>query len=68
MRTVIHNEWLEKETIRTVICKHTNAEKFLVSNVLTEGKTYEVKNETEEFIFVIDNTGKVGGFYKTYFE
>ncbi|MDN7243942.1 DUF6501 family protein [Planococcus shenhongbingii] len=65
---MIHNEWLEKETIRTVTCKHTNAEKFLVSNVLTEGKTYEVKNETEEFIFVIDNTGKVGGFYKTYFE
>ncbi|WKA57120.1 DUF6501 family protein [Planococcus shenhongbingii] len=65
---MIHNEWLEKETIRTATCKHTNAEKFLVSNVLTEGKTYEVKNETEEFIFVIDNTGKVGGFYKTYFE
>lgn len=65
---MIHNEWLEKETIRTVTCKHTNAAKFLVSNVLTAGKAYEVKNETEEFIFVVDNTGKIGGFYKTYFE
>ncbi|WP_221300751.1 DUF6501 family protein [Planococcus koreensis] len=65
---VIHNEWLTKETIRTVTCKHTDAAKFLVSNVLTVGKTYEVKNETDEFIFVVDNTGKVGGFYKTYFD
>ncbi|WP_422123338.1 DUF6501 family protein [Planococcus sp. X10-3] len=65
---MIHNDWLTRETIRTVTCKHTDAAKFLVSNVLTVGKTYEVKNETEEFIFVIDNTGKIGGFYKTYFE
>lgn len=65
---MLHNEWLDKETIRTVTCKHTDATKFLVSNVLTEGKKYEVKNETEEFIFVVDNTGKIGGFYKTYFE
>ncbi|ANU28240.1 DUF6501 family protein [Planococcus versutus] len=65
---MIHNEWLEKETIKTVICKHTNAAKFLVSNVLTVGKEYKVKNETDEFIFVVDNTGKIGGFYKTYFE
>ncbi|AQU79426.1 MULTISPECIES: DUF6501 family protein [Planococcus] len=65
---MIHNEWLAKETIKTVTCKHTDAAKFLVSNVLTVGKEYEVKNETEEFIFVVDNTGKIGGFYKTYFE
>ena len=65
---MIHNEWLTKETIRTITCKHTDAAKFLVSNVLTPGKSYEVKNETDEFIFVVDNTGKVGGFYKTYFE
>ncbi|MDN7241017.1 DUF6501 family protein [Planococcus sp. N028] len=65
---MIHNEWQTKETIKKVTCKHTNASKFLVSNVLTVGKTYEVKNETDEFIFVVDNTGKVGGFYKTYFE
>lgn len=65
---MLHNEWLDKETIKTVTCKHTDAAKFLVSNVLTVGKEYEVKNETEEFIFVVDNTGKIGGFYKTYFE
>ncbi len=40
----------------------------MVNNVLTEGKMYDVKNETEEFYFVIDNTGKVGGFYKEYFQ
>ncbi len=65
---MIHNEWLEKQTIKTVTCTHTDAAKFLVSNVLTVGKQYDVKNETEEFIFVVDNTGKIGGFYKTYFE
>ncbi len=61
-------EWLSEPAIRTVICKHADAEKYIVNNVLTPGKTYEVKNETEEFIFIIDNTGKVGGYYKTYFE
>lgn len=47
---------------------NTNAEKFTVSNVLTVGKIYEVVNETEEYIFVKDNTGKIAGFYKDYFE
>ena len=61
-------KWPEKTAIRTVVCKHTDAEKYLVNNVLTPGKEYEVKNETEEFVFVLDNTGKVGGYYKTYFE
>lgn len=42
--------------------------KYIVNRVLTPGKEYEVKNETEEFIFVIDNTNKVGGYYKEYFE
>lgn len=65
---MIHNEWLDKVTSRKVTCTHTDAAKFLVSNVLTAGKEYEVKNETEEFIFVVDNTGKIGGYYKTYFE
>lgn len=40
----------------------------MVENVLTPGKTYDVKNETEEFYFVVDDTGQVGGFYKDYFE
>ena len=65
---MIHENWADKPTLRTVMCKHTNAEKFLVSNVLTAGKEYEVKNETDEFVFVVDNTGKIGGYYKDYFE
>lgn len=65
---MIHENWADQPTLRTVVCKHTNAEKFLVSNVLTTGKEYEVKNETDEFVFVVDNTGKIGGYYKDYFE
>ncbi|PIC99518.1 DUF6501 family protein [Sporosarcina sp. P29] len=61
-------QWLDEPTLKTVTCTHTDAAKFSVSNMLTVGKSYEVKNETEEFIFVVDNSGKVGGFYKTYFE
>ena len=64
---MIHTIWQEK-TVKQVTCIHTNAAKYMVNNVLTEGKTYEVKNETEEFYFVLDNTGKVGGFYKEYFQ
>lgn len=60
--------WKEAPAIKTVICKHTTAEKYVVNNALTVGKEYEVKNETEEFIFIVDNSGKVGGYYKTYFE
>jgi len=65
---MIHNTWKESATIKTVTCKHTNAAKYLVSNVLTVGQTYEVKNETDEFLFILDNTGNVGGYYKEYFE
>jgi hypothetical protein len=65
---MIHQDWLNRDTIKTVTCKHTNAEKYMVNRVLTAGNTYEVKNETEEFYFVIDNNGKVSGFYKDYFE
>lgn len=63
-----HLIWRERETLKKVKCIHTNAKKFLVNNVLTEGKIYDVKNETEEFYYIIDNTGKVGGFYKEYFQ
>ncbi|WP_096199691.1 DUF6501 family protein [Bacillus sp. FJAT-45350] len=65
---MIHNTWQTSETIRQVKCTHTNAKKYMVNNVLTEGKMYDLQNETEEFYFVIDNSGKVGGFYKEYFE
>ncbi|NCU17212.1 DUF6501 family protein [Pallidibacillus pasinlerensis] len=65
---MIHKDWTERETIKKVKCVHTNAKKYMVNNVLTEGKIYDVKNETEVFIFVIDNTGKIGGYYKEYFQ
>lgn len=64
---VIHETWTTKETLKTVTCVHTDAKKFKVSGVLTPGKTYEVKNETEEFYFIVDNTGKVAGYFKEYF-
>ena len=65
---MIHLTWKDRDTVKTVKCVHTNAEKYMVNNALTAGKTYEVKNETEEFYFVVDNTGHVGGYYKDYFE
>lgn len=65
---MIHNEWQNRPTLKQVKCVHTNAKKFVVNTVLTEGKLYDVKNETEEFYFIIDNTGSIGGFYKEYFE
>ncbi|MBF4500357.1 MULTISPECIES: DUF6501 family protein [Savagea] len=64
----VFKTWETNPTIKTVTCTHTDAAKFTVADKLTVGKQYEVKNETEEFIFVIDNSGKVGGYYKTYFE
>ena len=64
---MIHLNWHERETIKKVKCIHTNAEKYIVNNALTPGNVYNVKNETEEFYFIVDNTGKVGGFYKDYF-
>lgn len=65
---MIHNKWQDSPTVKKVKCVHTNAEKYVVDKVLTVGKIYDVKNETDEFMFIIDNTGKVGGYYKDYFE
>ncbi|WP_071459820.1 DUF6501 family protein [Bacillus massilinigeriensis] len=65
---MIHLDWHGRETIKKVKCVHTDAKKYVVNRVLTEGKSYDVKNETEEFYFLIDNSGKVGGYYKEYFE
>lgn len=65
---MIHLSWKDKPTIKNVKCVHTDAKKYMVNNMLTAGKTYEVKNETEEFYFVVDNSGYVGGFYKEYFQ
>ena len=36
--------------------------------MLTVGKQYDVVNETEEYYQIIDNSGKVGGYYKEYFK
>jgi len=65
---MIHLGWQNRPTLKKVKCVHTNAKKYIVNDVLTVGKTYDVKNETEEFYFVLDNSGRVGGFYKDYFE
>jgi hypothetical protein len=65
---MLHLIWQNKETVKKVRCIHTDAKKFIVNEALTTGKEYEVKNETEEFYFIIDNSGKVGGFYKEYFQ
>ncbi|MED0703652.1 DUF6501 family protein [Aeribacillus composti] len=63
-----HLLWKNKKANKKVVCLHTNAKKYMVNNVLTPGQTYDVLNETEEYYFIIDNSGKVGGFYKEYFE
>lgn len=65
---MLHLDWEQRETSKTITCVHTNAKKYMVDRALTAGKTYEVKNETEEFYFIVDNTGKVGGYYKDYFQ
>ena len=39
-----------------------------LSDMLTVGKVYDVINETEEYYQIIDNSGLVGGYYKTYFK
>ncbi|MFE8699510.1 DUF6501 family protein [Cytobacillus sp. FJAT-54145] len=64
---MIHLKWNERETVKKVKCVHTDAKKYIVNQKLTAGSVYEVKNETEEFYFIVDNSGRVGGFYKDYF-
>jgi Family of unknown function (DUF6501) len=65
---MIHLDWNERKTIKQVKCIHTNAKKYIVNHVLTLDKVYDVKNETEEYYYIVDNTGRVGGFYKDYFQ
>ncbi|TWN00381.1 hypothetical protein CHCC14559_2883 [Bacillus licheniformis] len=65
---MIHEKWQNNKTIKKVKCIHTDAKKYIVNRALTVGNIYEVKNETGEFLFIIDNTNKVGGYYKEYFE
>ena len=65
---MIHLDWNKRKTIKRVKCIHTNAKKYIVNHVLTQDKVYDVKNETEEYYYIVDNTGRVGGFYKDYFQ
>lgn len=65
---MIHLDWENNETIKQIKCVHADAKKFIVNRKLTPGKIYDVKNETEEFYFIIDNSDRVGGFLKDYFE
>lgn len=65
---MIHINWQERETLKKVKCVHTDAAKYIVDRALTAGNIYDVKNETEEFYFIVDNSGKVSGFYKDYFQ
>lgn len=64
---MIHLQWDNKNTMKQVECLHTNAKKYIVNHKLTPGKLYDVKNETEEFYFIIDNSNRIGGFLKEYF-
>ncbi|MFQ3543075.1 DUF6501 family protein [Halobacillus rhizosphaerae] len=65
---MIHKTWETTATIKQIECVHNEAKKFVVNNVLTPGKVYDVKNESEEFYFIVDNSGRIGGFYKEYFK
>lgn len=65
---MIHINWEEKPTIKQITCVHADASKFIVHNKLTPGKMYNVKNETDEFYFVIDDSERIAGYYKVYFQ
>lgn len=64
---MIHYDWENREVIKQVKCVHTDAKKYKVNTMLTKGKIYDVINETDEFIFIIDNSNRVAGYYKEYF-
>jgi len=64
---MIHKTWHD-QVLKQVKCTNNKAKKFTVENLLTVGKIYDVKNESGEFYFVKDDSGKIGGFYKEYFE
>lgn len=65
---MIHYGWEERDTMKQIECVNNVANKYIVHNKLTIGKKYEVKNETDEFYFIIDNSNRVGGFFKNYFK
>lgn len=65
---MLHETWKTRTPLKKVKVVHTDANKFTVNDMLTVGQTYDVVNETEEYYQIIDNSGHVGGYYKTYFE
>ncbi|HEY4602459.1 MAG TPA: DUF6501 family protein [Cerasibacillus sp.] len=65
---MIHLTWEERPTLKQIKCVHADAKKFIINRKLTPGKLYDVKNETDEFYFIIDNSGRIGGFLKEYFK
>ncbi|WP_226034753.1 DUF6501 family protein [Aquibacillus saliphilus] len=65
---MIHTNWENNTTIKQIECVHADADKFVVDTMLTPGKVYDVKNETEEFYFIIDNSNRIAGFKKDYFK
>lgn len=65
---MIHLNWDKNKTMKQVECVHANADKFIVDRKLTPGKKYDVIHESGEFYFIIDNSNRVGGFYKKYFK
>lgn len=65
---MIHLDWEKKEPIKRVKCVQNEAKKYKVDTMLTVGKEYPVINETEEFIFIIDNSNRVAGYHKEYFK
>ncbi|CAD2077577.1 hypothetical protein GCM10007358_02170 [Phocicoccus schoeneichii] len=64
---MLHEIW-QDNNLGQVKVTNVDAKKYKVSDMLTVDKVYTIVNETEEYIFVVDNSGKVGGFYKDYFE
>ena len=65
---MLHETYKDHTNIKKVEVTHTDAQKFTVSDMLTVGQQYDVINETEEYYQIIDNSGLVGGYFKTYFK
>lgn len=65
---MIHLDWDQAKVVKQVKCVKNQAKKYTVDKMLTVGKIYNVINETDEFIFVIDNSDRVAGYVKEYFE
>lgn len=66
---MIHLNWENnKQSTKMIKCVQNEAKKYKVNSMLTVGKEYPVINETDEFIFIIDNSDRVAGYYKEYFQ